>query len=322
MTTVTQAPERADGPDLVVIDDGPDTGTRWRRLRRRLIAAPTPDSTVTAVAVRTLLGLSLLAAWVLAYAFAFSGIQEGRNQRVLYAELRQQLAEATAPLGGSIQPGSPLLVLDAPSVGIHHVVVVEGTTSSDLVNGPGHLASTPLPGQAGVSVLFGRSVTFGAPFRQITGLRPGTLIRVTTGQGEFAYRVDRVRHPGDPLPVPLTTGQSRLTLVAAVASGWRSGWAPQQSVYVDASLSSGTVQPAPGGRPGLVPVAAEPMQGDSTALVGLVLWLQALLCVSVLAAFGRSRWGRWQTWLVAMPLLLACLWGATQSAVALLPNLI
>ena len=85
---------------------------------------------------------------------------------------------------------------------------------------------------------------------------------------------------------------------------------------------TGTVQPAPGGRPGLVPVAAEPMQGDSTALVGLVLWLQALLCVSVLAAFGRSRWGRWQTWLVAMPLLLACLWGATQSAVALLPNLI
>jgi sortase A len=53
-----------------------------------------------------------------------------------------------------------------------------------------------------------------------------------------------------------------------------------------------------------------------------VLWLQAMLLTVVLAGAGRERWGRWQTWLVSVPVLLACLWGATQAAVSLLPNLV
>jgi sortase A len=93
-------------------------------------------------------------------------------------------------------------------------------------------------------------------------------------------------------------------------------------VYVDTTLAQGTVQPAPGGRPNLLDPAAAPMQGDPSALVGLVLWLQALLIASVLIVLGRSRWGRWQTWLLGMPAALACLWGATQACVVLLPNLV
>jgi sortase A len=241
---------------------------------------------------------------------------------VLYAQLRQGLAEATTPFGGAIPAGTPVVLVDARAAGLSGVVVVEGTTSSDLTNGPGHLSSTPLPGQAGVSVLMGRSVMFGAPFRHIGSMRAGDKIEVTTGQGQFTYRVDDVRHKGDPLPPPLAQGKSRLTLVSSVAAGWRGGWAPQQTVYVDASLAGGTVQPAPPGRPSLVPAAADPMQGDNSSLVSLVLWLQGLLIVAVLVVVGRQRWGRWQTWLLGMPLALACLWGATQAAVVLLPNLV
>ena len=322
MTTTTEAPVKAEESEVIVLTDGP---RGWKPLRRLLTqepGEPVPEPLPVVIAVRVLLGLSLIAVWVLIYGFVFSGVQQGRNQAVLYSQLRQQLAEATAPIGGAIQPGAPVFLIDARSAGLRNVVVVEGTNSSDLTNGPGHLASTPLPGQAGVSVLMGRSVTFGAPFRNIGSMRQGDLIRITTGQGQFTYQVDRVRHRGDPLPAPLAQGKSRITMVASVGSGWRNGWAPQQAVYVDASLQIGTVQPTPAGRPAFVPKAAEPMQGDQRSLVSLVLWLQGLLIVAILAAVGRSRWGHWQTWLLAFPLVLAPLWGATQAAVLLLPNLI
>jgi sortase A len=34
------------------------------------------------------------------------------------------------------------------------------------------------------------------------------------------------------------------------------------------------------------------------------------------------RWGRWQTWLVGLPLCLAVLWGISENALLLLPNLV
>ena len=189
--------------------------------------------------------LALIGVWVLLYAFVLSGVQEARAQATYYATLRQGLAEATAPIGGVIQPGSPVLLLTAPTAGLDDAVVVEGTTSSAMTSGPGHLASTVLPGQQGVSVILGRSVTFGAPFRSIATMHPGDTITVTTGQGVFTYHVDRVRYPGDPLPPPVGPNTSRLTLVTEIASGWRSGWAPATTVYVDATMQGGQIQPAP-----------------------------------------------------------------------------
>lgn len=320
MTATVDVPEQLDGDDLAVIGDDERPGL-VRGLLRGRPGPPVPETLRTAVLVRAMLGFSLVCLWVLAYGFAFSGIQEGRNQAVLYSKLRQELSEATAPLGGSITSGTPVALLDARSAGLRNVVVVEGTTSTDLTNGPGHVATTPLPGQPGISVLMGRSVTFGAPFRHIAALRVGQLVRVTTGQGEFTYRVAQVRAAGD-RQRPLVSGQSRLTLVSSTGSGWRNGWAPQVTVYVDADLVTGTVQPYPPGRPTALSAAERPMQGDRGALVPLVLWLQGLLLVCIGAVLGRARWGRWQTWLLGTPLVLACLWGATQSAVALLPNLV
>ncbi len=39
------------------------------------------------------------------------------------------------------------------------------------------------------------------------------------------------------------------------------------------------------------------------------------------AAWAQARWGGAQAWLVFTPLVLAALWGATESALQLLPNL-
>ena len=37
--------------------------------------------------------------------------------------------------------------MQIPAIGLHDVVIVEGTDSGDLRDGPGHRRDTPLPGQ-------------------------------------------------------------------------------------------------------------------------------------------------------------------------------
>jgi sortase A len=143
---------------------------------------------------------------------------------------------------------------------------------------------------------------------------------VTTGQGQFTYRVTDVRRPGDHLPPQLSAGQSLLTLVTAEGDGWRAGWAPDHAVYVDALMQGDTQLPPPG-RPTAVSTAERAMQGDPSGFIPLVLWLQLLVVTAIAALWARARWGGPQTWLVAVPILLAGVWGAAASMSVMLPNL-
>ncbi len=263
----------------------------------------------------------VLAAWAVLYVLVFSNIQHDRAQHKLYATYRAQLAQALAPLGGVIAPGTAVAVISIPDAGLTNEVIVEGTTSGDLEAGPGHLRNTPLPGQPGISVIFGRSVSFGGPFKHIAALQPGEDISVTTGQGTFTYQVDDVRHPGQLIPAPPKTG-SRLTLVTSEGSGWRAGWSPSQTVYVDATLH-GKTQPNPGGGLSSTSSSEKVMatETDPVTLMQIVLWLQLLAVVVCLIAWVQTRWARGQLWLVGLPIVLAVLWGLSTTAVRLLPNL-
>jgi sortase A len=166
---------------------------------------------------------------------------------------------------------------------------------------------------------------FGAPFADIADLRPGDEIWAVTGQypNHFEFRVTDVRRAGDPLPAPLPSDGSRLTLVTSEANGWRTGWAPSRTVYVDATLvKPKTAQPV-GGHLAAVPDEENAMQADTSgALIPTVFWLQGLLVATLGAVWAWRRWGIWQTWIVAVPTILALLWGATSSASLLLPNLV
>ena len=130
MTTATEErEEEARGPDVVVIRDRPrllrnPLPALTDALARREPRSPVPEPLGVTVAVRALLVFSLLGVWVLLYAFALSGVQEGRNQGVLYAQLRQGLAEATTPFGGAIPAGTPVALVDARASGLSGVVVV------------------------------------------------------------------------------------------------------------------------------------------------------------------------------------------------------
>jgi len=283
---------------------------------------PRPPMTPTRGIITWVLAtICLLSSWFVAYAVLLTPFQENHQQVTLYSQLRQSLAQQTAPLGGQIAPGTPVTLLTARSIGVVDNVVVEGTTSGDLMSGPGHKRDTVLPGQVGVSVIYGRAGLFGAPFGMLRTAKAGDEITAITGQGAFTYVVTGVRHAGDPFPPALAPGGSRLTLVSADSHGRFGALHPEGTLYVDAILK-GQSQPYPPGKPVAVPKSEQAMQGDPNAFLPLALALPLLIAAVIFAVWARHRWGGWQTWLVGVPLILAALWAVSQAAVQLLPNLL
>lgn len=280
---------------------------------------PVPGLVVVTLA--SIMAFSVVAVFFGAFAFEFSGLQEHRSQHQLYESFRGLLDPSSpiAPsIGGAIAPLTPVALLNSPIAGLQNVVVVEGTSSSDLLEGPGHLPDSPLPGQAGESILMGKSATAGAPFGGITRLRKGDVITVTTGQGTFHFIVEDQRVAGDRLPEIPTSG-SLLTLVTSAGSGWLGRLAPSHLVYVDAALQGKAVT-APPGRPTAVPSAEIQGHSDPDGWPFVVFWLQALLVASVALVWLWSRWGPWQTWMVGAPVLFGILWGTSFEVMRLLPN--
>jgi sortase A len=279
-----------------------------------------PMAPIRAAVLVALLGLAVLAVWFVLYALYFSSLQESHNQHVMYTRLRAYLGSEKVPFGGVIKAGTPVMYITSPAIGLH-AVVVEGTSSKELAKGPGHFPATPFPGQAGTSKIFGRSATFGSPFGKVNSLRPGQLITVTTGQGVYTFTVIDVRGPGDPKPSPAQLGVASISLETSVGSGWRSGWAPTHAILADAAMTKGTVQPTPPDQPTGVVKADRPLAGDTGDLVPLVLWLQAMVLLAGALTYAHGKWSAWQMWLVGLPTVLAVLWGATSTALLLLPNL-
>jgi LPXTG-site transpeptidase (sortase) family protein len=247
-----------------------------------------------------------------------------RVQHDDYASFRAELAQAIAPTGPTdpanskklLALGRPVAVLAIPEIGLNGVVL-EGTTSDVLEGGPGHLRDTQLPGQAGISEILGRRNAYGGPFNKLSSLAPGAIFSVTTGQGVTRYKVLDVRRAGDLVP-PLTPGKGRLIL--ATADG--PPFAPTGVLRVDADTVT-----APKPAPAMVISASDLAPSElafgteSVAWVALVLWGECLLLAAVGITWLGSRWGRWQTWTVAVPVLGFFGLGVADHVARLLPNL-
>lgn len=269
---------------------------------------------------QVLQALSLLLVWGLLYLFVLSGLEQGQAQSGLYGELRTQLAEGTAPVGAPILPGAPVALLSIPTAGVEDVVVVEGSRPVQLQDAPGHVLGSVLPGQRGISVLAGRSLSFGAPFADIAELPLGAPIVTTTAQGRFVYEVSSIRRTGDPVPEPPSTDGGRLTLVTALRGdglGLRAG----ETVYVDAQLAGKAADPGPVATADLT---SKPMSAtaDTATLALLVLSMQLLVLVLVACAWSWRRWSPAATWLAGAPCVVASLWLVSSLGSRLLPALV
>jgi sortase A len=269
---------------------------------------------------RVLVAVALVMAWAVTYVMVLSGLSAARAQKGLYAQLRTELAQGIAPIASPVATGAPIALLDISSADLHKLVVVEGTAAEQLQNGPGHLRSSALPGQSGISVVMGRSLSYGGVFSRIDALRPGDTITVTTGQGRFSYRVTDEPRSGGVLRVPDTT-KAMLTLVTSKGSGWLSGLESSSAIYVDA-IMTGTPQ-----RPTSTPAAATsselPMHGQHSfsTWASLVLALQLLAVVLAVMAWARANWSGTLAHVLGLPALLGALWLTSDFAARLLPNL-
>ncbi len=174
----------------------------------------------------------------------------------------------------------------------------------------------------GNPVILGRSVTYGAPFGHITGMKVGDALTVTTGQGVFNYKVEDIRYPGDSTaaaveaqPVPPDAGDFGEQRMEK-----RLGSDPHR---VPGRHARSRPRPAGALRCAhAVSRASLPMQGDPSAPVPLIFWLEVLVVVAVAIGWSWVRWGRMQTWIVGVPVFLLALWGTSNALMAFLPNLL
>jgi sortase A len=140
------------------------------------------------------------------------------TERQALAELSQQSARI-AYLAGALQrhagDGSPVARIHIPRIGASYVVV-NGTSTSALQNGPGIYPATVFPGVAGTTAIAGHRTTYLAPFRHIDQLRPGDRILLNMPYADFTYTVigKRVVPPSDVHDAVANVGYPRLVLSA------------------------------------------------------------------------------------------------------------
>ena len=162
-----------------------------------------------------------------------------------------------APDTAAPAEGSPVALLQIPAIGVDKVVV-EGTNTPDLRQGPGHYQGTPLPGQAGNAAIAGHRTTYGAPFYNLDALHKPDLIMLTTPQGMFTYEVARslVVSPTNE-SVLAASATPELTLTTC-----NPRFSASSRLVVQAALVSSSVTPSATG-PSTTTTTTPPAQGLS-----------------------------------------------------------
>jgi sortase A len=250
-----------------------------------------------------------------------SQVREYFTDNALYGQLRVTLAEGAAPTGaytasGALVPaGTPLAVMNAPGVGLGNAVIVQGSGGAQTMEGIGHVPDTVLPCQAGAGALMARNGSYGGIGARWARLARGDEFTVTMGQGTCTYRVEDQRLAGQLAPVPPPRG----SIVLITADG--RPFMPTGVLRIDAALVTKAFPPSAVLSPSSVPPSENPMGTDTSNLFELVLLMQALLAAASGAAWAWNRWGARQTWMVAVPVLLALGLLAADSVNLLLPNI-
>jgi sortase A len=256
--------------------------------------------------------LVLFAAGFIVYLIGLSSVTESRAQTNMFKSFSYALSQAVAPVG-PVKEGLPVAILNIPQIGLTDAVVVEGTSSRDLTLGPGHVRASVLPGQAGASFIYGKAVTFGAPFGHLMQLKRGDRITVTTGQGTSTFVVSSFGDTRHPAPA---NSLNRLVLMTSASSSPF----PNVAVQVSADLVS-AVKADPGGWPGISQAESYLAWDPAESLLPLLLWSQALLLASITATVAAHRWSRWPAYLVMSPVIIALTWCVYENLAGLLTNL-
>lgn len=144
---------------------------------------------------QTLVTAGLVVLLFVVYAVWVTDLLTAQRQGELSDELQQQWDDPTAGNTFSGQPidvavGEPFAVVHIPRLGEEYSrVVLEGTGTEELAEGPGHYVDTAMPGEQGNFSIAGHRVGRGSPFLDLDRMRPGDPIVVETAEGWYVYRV-------------------------------------------------------------------------------------------------------------------------------------
>lgn len=266
----------------------------------------------------------ILSATFLMNFFVLSPLSHSVAQNGLRTAFASQTSLATAPTGERdylnkvLADGSPVAQLVIEKLGINEIVV-EGTDSNTMRAGVGHRRDTVLPGQEGMTVLFGRAWTYGAPFGELSKLKIGDEITTYTGQGKSTYKVSGIRRAGDKGLAPVKAGTNHLVLVGAEGEFF----VPKSVLRVDAEIQGKAFET--GLRVtkwGAIPAESRELGIDTRYTWALGLSLLGLAVVQLLGRLSIKRFGRAKAWLVFAPLAALTLLLTVDQATRLLPNLL
>ena len=149
------------------------------------------------------------------------------EQQALRRQWQQQQARMPAAASSSaVEQDDGLTRVSIPKIDLD-VIVLEGTNHKALRLGPGHLKTTPLPGETGNSVISAHRDTF---FRHIYELNKGDLIQVRRSGRTYIFEVigKKVVEPDD-VSVIQNTRDARLTLITCYPT-YYIGPAPERLV--------------------------------------------------------------------------------------------
>ncbi|TMK71258.1 MAG: class E sortase [Actinobacteria bacterium] len=143
----------------------------------------------------------------------FPGPADRKAIRGIHGE-RKKVSALARLFAQRVSDGQAIGRIVIPSIGVD-IVVVQGTSTGDLTQGPGHYPQTPFPGQPGTAAIAGHRTTYLAPFRHLDGLDGGDQIELRMPYATLDYRVQRTKvvQPTD-LGILHPTGYQRLVLTA------------------------------------------------------------------------------------------------------------
>ncbi len=153
----------------------------------------------------------LIGCFLLAYV-GFSYFSMYREQRRLaheWAEQQKQASNVASATQAAIHDDG-LTRVSIPKINLD-VIMVEGTSHKQLSLGPGHIKSTPAPGEIGNAVISAHRDTF---FRHIYELSKGDQILVRRRGHTYTYEVTgkKIVKPTD-LSVLAPSREAKLTLI-------------------------------------------------------------------------------------------------------------
>jgi sortase A len=125
-----------------------------------------------------------------------------------------EVARLARSYARSLDVGAPVGRLQIKRIGLN-MVVVQGTDHESLKKGPGHYATSGVPGEGQLIYVAGHRTTYLAPFSHIDEIRNGDFIVFQVPYGTFTYRA--FRHyvvPSTALSVLESHGRELLRLQA------------------------------------------------------------------------------------------------------------